>query len=89
VLGASFDTPAENLAFAEEQGFVFRLLSDHDRTVGAAYGVIRPADHQYAEYPERRSYLIDPAGVIRRGYEVSDVRGHAAEVLADLRALQS
>ena len=48
ILGASFDTPAENLAFAEAQDFPFRLLSDVDRSVGAAYGVVRPADDTYA-----------------------------------------
>jgi peroxiredoxin Q/BCP len=51
IVGASFDTPEENLAFANAQGFEFRLLSDVDRKVGAAYQVVRQADHQYAIYP--------------------------------------
>ena len=89
MLGASFDTPAENLSFAEDQGFEYRLLSDRDRVAGVAYEVTRKAGHQYEDYPERRSYLIDPSGVIRRVYEVSDVSGHAAEVLADLAVLQA
>ena len=89
MLGASFDTPAENLAFAEAQSFAYRLLSDIDRTVGAAYGVTRPVDHQYAGYPERVSFLIDPVGVVRRVYEVTDVASHAAAVLADLAELQT
>ena len=89
VLGASFDTIEENRAFAEAQQFPFRLLSDVDRAVGRRYQVVRPADHQYAEYPERVSYLIDPEGVIRRSYAVHDVAGHAAEVLADLAQLQA
>jgi peroxiredoxin Q/BCP len=88
VLGASFDTVAENHAFAVAQEFPFRLLSDVDRTVGHAYEVVRAAGHQYADYPERFSYLIDPAGVIRRSYAVHDVAGHAATVIADLTALQ-
>ena len=37
----------------------------------------------------RVSYLIDPEGVIRRSYKVSDVRDHASQVLADLEALQT
>jgi thioredoxin-dependent peroxiredoxin len=89
ILGASFDLPADNLAFAEAQEFPFALLSDPDRTVGAAYEVVRAPDHQYANFPERFSYLIDPAGVIRKSYAVSDVAGHAAEVLADLVALNT
>lgn len=87
MLGASFDTPAENLAFAAEQCFGYRLLSDVEHTVGAAYHVVRPPDHQYSEYPQRHSYLIDREGIIRRTYVVADVAGHAAVVLADLADL--
>jgi len=89
VLGASFDTADENLAFATAQGFAYRLLSDVDRAVGTAYGVVRPSGHQYSDYPERASFLIDPDGIVRRVYEVTDVAHHAADVLADLAVLQA
>ena len=56
--------------------------------MGALYGVVRPADDQYASYPRRYSYLIDPHGVIRRAYIVTDVAAHADEVLADLADLR-
>jgi thioredoxin-dependent peroxiredoxin len=87
VLGASFDSPAENLAFAQAQGFAYLLLSDPDKVAGAAYEVVRSPDHQYANYPERISYLIDPNGLIAKSYPVSDVAAHAADVLADLAVL--
>jgi peroxiredoxin Q/BCP len=87
ILGASFDTPAENLEFATAQGFGYQLLSDVDRRVGAAYGVLRAADEQYVDYPRRHSYLIDGDGLIRRAYAVTDVATHAAEVLTDLEEL--
>ena len=87
VLGVSFDTPAENKAFADAQEFGFPLLSDVDRSIGARYEVTRDDDDQYAPFPRRLSYLIDPEGVIRRSYIVSDVAGHAEEVLHDLSAL--
>jgi len=64
------------------------LLSDLDRAVGALYEVVRPAGHQYLDYPERISYLIDPDGVIRRSYPVHDVAGYAAAAIADLVVLQ-
>ena len=86
ILGASFDTPEENLAFAEAQQFPFRLLSDVDRTVGKQYEVARSADDSYADYPMRVAYLIDPSGVIKRVYDVKDVSAHASEVLADLQS---
>jgi peroxiredoxin len=86
ILGASFDTVAENLAFATHQEFPFRLLSDRGREVGEAYGVARPADEPYADYPRRWSFLIDPAGVVRVVYDVTDVAAHAGDVLTDLRS---
>ena len=87
VLGASFDSVEENRRFAADQAFPFRLLSDPDRTVGRAYGVVRPDRDQYAAYAMRYSFLVDPAGLIARVYDVHDVNGHAAEVLADLERL--
>jgi len=87
VIGVSFDTPADNKAFADAQEFGYPLLSDVDQTVGRAYDVVRRADDQYAAFPMRVSYLIDPGGVIRRSYVVADVAGHAQQVLEDLRAL--
>jgi peroxiredoxin Q/BCP len=62
------------------------LLSDTDRSVGSAYQAER--DDDFADFPKRISYLIDPAGIIQKGYEVSDPAGHALVVLADLAALQ-
>jgi peroxiredoxin len=89
VLGASFDTPAANKRFADKQGFSFSLLSDIDHAVGSSYGVVRPANHKWAGVPQRVTFLIDPARLVRRVYEVSDVGHHADEVLADLRELTS
>jgi peroxiredoxin Q/BCP len=88
ILGASFDAPDENRAFAEAQEFPFKLLSDVDRRVGAAYEVVRPAGERYPEFPLRYSYLIDPQGIIRRSYDVTDVAGHAVQVLADIDELR-
>ena len=86
-MGASFDTPAENKAFAAAQEFPYRLLSDTDQAVGRAYGVTRAGDDQYSQFARRLSFLIDPEGVIRRVYTVADVAGHADEVLADIASL--
>ncbi len=87
ILGASFDTPEENLAFATAQEFPYRLLSDVDHHVGVAYQVSRDAGDPYADYPRRFSFLIDPQGVIAKVYDVTDVAGHAHEVIQDLVAL--
>lgn len=87
VLGASFDTPEENKAFADAESFAFRLLSDRDREVGRAYGALRPPDDKLADYPLRVAYLIDPEGIIRRSYEVNDTAGFAGVVIDDLEAM--
>ena len=89
ILGASFDTPAENQAFSEAQNFPFHLLSDVDRAVGTKYEVVRAPGEKYPEYPMRHSYLIDPDGRIHRRYEVTDVASHAADVIRDLEAAQT
>jgi peroxiredoxin Q/BCP len=88
ILGASFDTPAENKAFAEAQEFPYRLLSDSDSSVGTAYGVKKGPDEQYPEYASRKSFLIDPDGMVRKVYEVTDVAAHPQQVLDDLTDLQ-
>jgi peroxiredoxin Q/BCP len=87
-LGASFDTPEENKAFADAQGFGYRLLSDVDRRVGTLYEVTRAPGEQNAGYAQRIAYLIDPGGTISKAYQVGDVGGFAALVLADLETLR-
>ncbi len=89
ILGASFDTPTENLAFARAQEFPFRLLSDLDHSVGAAYEVMRDPDDKFAGFPRRYSYLIDPGGRIHRSYDVTDVAHHAADVIFDIEQARS
>jgi peroxiredoxin Q/BCP len=89
VIGASFDTPEDNRAFAEKNGFPFRLLSDVDRAVGTAYETRRHPDEPSPEYAKRRTYLIDPGGRIVKAYRVRDILAHPDEVLRDLRELQA
>lgn len=89
VLGASFDPPGENKAFADAQRFPFHLLSDVDRAVGACYEVVREPGGQYSDYALRVAYLIDPDGTIRRSYDVKDVNSFAADVVDDLRTLSA
>jgi thioredoxin-dependent peroxiredoxin len=87
IVGVSFDTPEDNKRFADAQQFGFPLLSDVTREVGRRYEVVREEDDQYAEFPMRQSFLIDPRGVLRKVYTVWDVASHADDVLADLRAM--
>jgi thioredoxin-dependent peroxiredoxin len=88
ILGVSFDTPEDNRRFAERYGFPFRLLSDVDRSVGEQYETKRHPDERSPESPKRRTYLIDPHGIIRKAYRVTEVNEHPDEVLEDLRSLR-
>jgi thioredoxin-dependent peroxiredoxin len=87
IVGISFDTPEDNLGFAEKHGMPFRLLSDVDRRVGELYETKRAPEEQSPGYAKRRTYLIDPEGVIRKAYRVTDIAAHPSEVLDDVRRL--
>lgn len=87
ILGASYDPPRDNLRFADDQELPFSLLSDETGAVAAAYGVRRPPGSRWADVPERRTFLVDPAGTVREVYDVTDVHAHPGEVLADLERL--
>ncbi len=81
VLGISFDSVAENRAFAEKFDFPFKLLCDVDRTVGLAYGA---ADSKDAGYAKRISYLIDGEGRIQLAYPKVKPDEHIDQILKDL-----
>jgi peroxiredoxin Q/BCP len=87
ILGVSFDSVEDNRRFAEKYMFPFHLLSDADRSVGERYETKRHPDEKEPEWPKRRTYLIDPDGIIRKAYRVANVDAHPAEVLEDLREL--
>lgn len=56
---ASVDPLEENVAFAEETGADFALLSDADLSVAAAYGVLHEAG-----FARRWTFYIDADGII-------------------------
>jgi len=87
VLGASFNDADKNRDFSECEAMQFPLLSDPDGTAGRAYDVVRKPDERFADKPRRVTYLIDPEGRIAKSYLVTDVAGHASQVLADRREL--
>jgi peroxiredoxin Q/BCP len=89
IVGVSFDPVEENRGFKELQGFPFRLLSDTDRRVGEAYETKRAPGEPSPEWAKRRTYLIDPDGVIRKAYRVRDIPAHPDEALKDLAALRA
>lgn len=79
MLGASFDTPAENAAFAEKFGYPFPLLCDTTRELGLAYGA---CDDSGAAHARRITYVIDANGLIEQAIETKQPAEQAASLLA-------
>ena len=79
---ASVDDPETNKAFAEENGANFPVLSDADRAISAAYGVLSERG-----FANRRTYFIDPEGVIARVDREVDPRTAGADLVKHLDAL--
>ena len=88
VLGASKDSLKSHKNFCAKQGFKFDLASDPDGTLCDAFGVIQPKKLYGREYVGivRSTFLIDPAGVVRRKWQPVKVPGHAQAVLDALKA---
>ena len=67
VFGISLDSPAANAAFAEKIGVTFPLLSDMDKEVLAAYGLLKPYDIKGTKFKlaERTTIVVDKEGKIK------------------------
>ena len=59
---------ADQKKFATDEGFPYPLLSDPEKTMGAAYDACRQEGEKYFEagIPRRISYLISPDGKIAK-----------------------
>ena len=66
VLGVSMDSPFDNQKFAAEVGATFPLLSDWDRNVSKAYGLLEHRDIQGVPMTlgRRATFLIGKDGKI-------------------------
>ena len=81
MIGVSFDTPAENKAFAEKNNFPFPLVSDTDRKLGMSYGA---CDSPKDEYARRIAYVIDGNGKVLQAHPKVDAKTYPKEQLASL-----
>ena len=81
----SYDSPETNRSFADRNHLPFLLLSDTDRTLARAVGAALPL----LPFPARVSYLVGADGTVLKAYPKVKPASHAAEVLADYRALRT
>jgi peroxiredoxin Q/BCP len=64
LLGASFNSVAENDDFACDKAPNLTLLSDPGRVAGERYQVVREPGERFDDKPRRFTYYIDPAGKV-------------------------
>lgn len=87
ILGVSIDNVASHEAFTQKYKLPFKLLADPEGSVAAKYdsvlnlGIVR--------FAKRHSFIIDPQGRLAKIYRNVDPDKHVAEVLQDLKTLQT
>ncbi|MFO0888634.1 MAG: peroxiredoxin [Isosphaeraceae bacterium] len=80
---ASVDAPDYNKKFAESLDCDYPILSDPDKSVAKAYGVV----HEGRPVPERWTFYIDKEGIIRAIDKKVDTSNAAADAAAKLKEL--
>jgi len=76
VFGISTDSTEEIKKFIDNNSLNFPLLSDADKKVTSAYGVLN--DNGRAK---RFTFIVDKEGIIREIIEVKDIASHSDNVL--------
>lgn len=87
ILGVSPDSPKSHTKFKEKFHLPFSLLADEDHAICEAYQVWGEKKFMGRKYMGvlRTSFLIDPAGNIKKVYEDVKPADHSAQVLADVK----
>ncbi|MHB9020445.1 MAG: peroxiredoxin [Halothiobacillus sp.] len=88
VIGVSHDDAVSHGKFCGKHGLTFPLIADTDRQVSHAFDVIREKKMYGKTFEgiERSTFLIAPDGTLRAEWRKVKVEGHAAAVLAAIRA---
>ncbi len=86
VVGISKDTISSHQKFQKKFDLNFTLLSDEDGTVIQAYEAWGKKMFG-REGILRKTFLIDPDGIVRKEYKRATPLGHGEQVIADLQSL--
>lgn len=79
VFGVSFDSAEANAKFAEANNFPYRLLSDDERKLAMALGLV---DSNDAWFAPRVTFVVSADGMIEQVIETKDLGGQAAALIA-------
>lgn len=85
VVGVSVDPLSRLERFRNKYELGFILVSDQERSIGRAYGTLKPGD---SPSHERDTFVIGQSGDIVLTYQRVKAKGHASKVLDDLRRMR-
>jgi peroxiredoxin Q/BCP len=88
VVGISEDDVDSHKNFCNKFGFTIDLLSDTDRTLLGAMGVGQ-SEFRGTMYWNRTTFVVGPAGVVRKVYLNVSPQGHERVLLDDIKAMQA
>ena len=88
ILGISPDSPKAQAKFKQKFDLPFTLLCDTEHKVADAYGAWAEKSMYGKKYMgvARMTFLINPDGLVKKIFPKVKPAGHAAEVMAALRA---
>jgi peroxiredoxin Q/BCP len=91
VIGVSPDSVESHAKFRKKYDLAVRLAADADKAVASAYGVWVEKSMYGRKYMgvERSTFLIDGKGRVAKSWRKVKVPGHAEEVLAAAKALET
>jgi len=87
VVATSPDSPRALKKFQEQFNLPFTLLSDSEKKLAQAYGVLKEKNMYGKKVMgiERSTFVIGPDGKLKHEFRGVKAAGHAAEVLAALQ----
>jgi len=85
ILGVSLDDIDTQKRFKAENELPFELLSDSDKKVSKAFGVLNPQE----TYSQRKTFIIDKDRKIAYIFDKVNVSKHGEEVIEVLKKLRN
>jgi thioredoxin-dependent peroxiredoxin len=87
VVGVSADDVTSHRNFSHKFAFTIDLLSETDSGLMKTLG-LGQAEWKGMKFWERTTFVVDPAGVIRKVYEKVNPEGHEQVLLADITQMK-
>ena len=85
IIGVSLDSVESHKKFAQDLKLPFTLLSDSNKSLSKAMGVLQ--GFGAFSFASRETFLIDPQGTIVYHYDDVNPQHHATQILEDVKSL--